>query len=200
MDDLAAQLYPTHAPAPLGPAAQMPAVQQNLNSRPETAQPQQTAPTPTQGQQSAADQGQPQAPQPAQDQPEGQQQPGDSQAQQAPQQHQQGDTSYLDPAHPDFATVAPVVQELGLSQPQVDRLVQLRDALTARQTAAWHGETLAAVQADPGLVTDARAAVAHFGGQDLKDALNASGLGNHPAVVKALAAAWRGSMRKGGLR
>ena len=89
----------------------------------------------------------------------------------------------------------PIAKELGLSQEAAQKLVDLQVAAAARsveaqkaQAAQWFND----VKADKDLggqnfTTTAKntvAAMDRFGDQALKDLLNTTGLGNHPAFVR----------------
>lgn len=93
----------------------------------------------------------------------------------------------------EFVTIA---KELNLSQESAQKLAtiagkiqQKQTEARARQLEAWVDE----VKADKDLGGDkleenlgvARKALETFGSPELKDALNSSGLGNHPAVIRA---------------
>ncbi|MBN8925782.1 MAG: hypothetical protein J0H19_04080 [Rhodospirillales bacterium] len=101
---------------------------------------------------------------------------------------------FLDMSHPEAATVAPVVAELGLRQEQVDRLIALRGELEAqatdRRSEAWAQQTRSSVPAHE--LTSAVALVRTHGTPELRAVLNETGLGNHPAIIRFLAAVQRG--------
>lgn len=99
---------------------------------------------------------------------------------------------FIDQAHPDAAAATPIVQELGLGRDQVAKLEALHTQMTAaaveRQSATWATE---AQRLPPADIQDAQAAVAQFGSPELRAVLNSTGLGNHPAVIRAFAKALR---------
>ena len=99
---------------------------------------------------------------------------------------------FIDQAHPDAAAATPIVQELGLGREQTAKLVALHEQMSAaaidRQSNTWAAE---AAKLPPADVSDAQRAVALFGSGELKAVLNRTGLGNHPAVIKAFASALR---------
>lgn len=101
----------------------------------------------------------------------------------------------LDMKHPDAAAVAPVIADLKLSQEQVGKLSALRDQLQQQQSDAWAAESERAFVGRPHDLRDAKAAIAKYGSPELKAVLNSSGLGNHPALIKAFAQAFRGDLR-----
>lgn len=97
------------------------------------------------------------------------------------------------------AHMAPLLHKAGLAQWQVDLLAQglekfghqHRDKLS-RQTQQTYAAAVQELQRDWGASFDrhldlANRAVRQFGGPDLVRALSASGLGHHPAVVRAFA-------------
>lgn len=97
------------------------------------------------------------------------------------------------------AHMAPLLHKAGLAQWQVDVLAQglegfghqQRDGLS-RQTQQAYAASVEELQRDWGTSFDrhldlANRAVRRFGGPDLVRALSASGLGHHPAVVRAFA-------------
>ena len=103
----------------------------------------------------------------------------------------------------EFKTLA---KEFGLDSPKAQKLADLYVGLQSKaaQAAEAAAETrrsewLKALESDKdiggdklkGSVDVARRAVAKFGGRELAQALDASGLGDHPAVVKAFAAIGR---------
>ncbi len=99
---------------------------------------------------------------------------------------------FIDAQHPDAAAATPIVQELGLDRAKTAKLVALHETMTTaaveRQSNAWAAEAANLPQAD---VRDAQRAVALFGNGELKAVLNKTGLGNHPAVIRAFASALR---------
>ena len=99
---------------------------------------------------------------------------------------------FIDQNHPDAAAATPIVKELGLGREQVGKLEALHRTITeatiTRQSAAWAAE---AQRLPPADLHDARAAFARFGNPELTAVLNKSGLGNHPALIRAFAAALR---------
>ena len=99
---------------------------------------------------------------------------------------------FIDQAHPDAAAATPIVQELKLDRAQTTKLVALHEQMSAaaieRQSDAWAAEAAKLPQAD---VRDAQAAMKMFAGPELKALLNKTGLGNHPALIKAFATALR---------
>jgi hypothetical protein len=108
----------------------------------------------------------------------------------------------FDPAHPDTATVAPVAKELGLDQKQVARLTALHGTLARaeldRNIDTWTEQSLAAFKHDNRAIADAKIAVRDYGTPELRQALETSGLGSHPAVLKFLVAVARGQRRAPG--
>ena len=99
---------------------------------------------------------------------------------------------FIDHTHADAPLVTPIVQELGLGREQTAKLEILHQQMTAaaidRQSDAWATE---AARLPPQDIRDAQSAVARFGSPELKDVLNKTGIGNHPAVIRAFAKALR---------
>lgn len=101
---------------------------------------------------------------------------------------------WLDVAHVDGQATLEVVRDLGieLDRAQATKLVDLHTRLTSaaldRQTQAWEAES---ANLHPSIISDARAAVAQFGGDKLKAVLNSSGLGSNRQVIEAFAKALR---------
>ncbi|MGE0760504.1 MAG: hypothetical protein AB7O38_26055 [Pirellulaceae bacterium] len=142
---------------------------------------------PQQGQQAQPAQGQPQQPQPSQ---EGSKQPaegGDA---------GQSDISVyatelgLDPGHPDTQSVASAAKELGINRDGLQRLYSVQAEMQQRQTASWEQAALAEFSAQD--ISEAKSALRVFGDKELIDALQSSGMGSHPAMIRVLRMAWRG--------
>lgn len=93
----------------------------------------------------------------------------------------------------------PVAHRLGLTPVQVNELVKAVSAhrlgefqASAHASNAGRAEAEQALRSEFGAGYDAKISIAaravqHFGGAGLVDHLNASGLGNHPAMIKAFA-------------
>jgi len=95
-----------------------------------------------------------------------------------------------------LAAFEPIAKDLGLTQEQAQKLVDLQLALNARgaeQAKAAQAQWLTDLKADkelggPNLPTTAKnvtSALARFGSPELNQFLDSSGLGNYPALVKA---------------
>lgn len=109
-----------------------------------------------------------------------------------------------------LAAVAPVARELGLSNEGLSKIAgvyaekvlpQVTEAVTnqilqqsAATTAGWATEAAEAVRTDPAFggkpMADVQAVAAkaldRFGGSDFREYLKDTGLGNHPAMLKAM--------------
>lgn len=90
----------------------------------------------------------------------------------------------------------PIAQELGLDQAQAQKLVDLYAGIEAKNHAAWAeqiGKWAEETRADPEIggakltesMKDAQAAIVAFGGQELLDRINSSGLGCDPVTLRA---------------
>ena len=99
---------------------------------------------------------------------------------------------FIDASHPDAAAATPIVQELGLDRDKTAKLVLLHETMSKaaieRQSTAWRTE---AERLPPADLSDARDAIRAFGSPELSAVLNQTGLGNHPALVRAFAKALR---------
>ncbi len=112
-----------------------------------------------------------------------------------------GEGSMINDAH--LGEFKEVAQELGLNNEQAQKLVSMQDSFVAglqaqateqwgKQVEAWANE----VKADPELGGDnwattdqhLKAALDAFGSDALKEALNSTGYGNHPDLVRFVAA------------
>lgn len=94
-----------------------------------------------------------------------------------------------------LAVFEPIAKELGLSQEQAQKLVDIYPQIQQQQAEAW-GKQVAdwgeQVKADKEIGGDkfnasvgaAQRALDQFGNTELREYLNASGLGNHPALVR----------------
>ncbi|QPT15226.1 peptidase [Serratia rubidaea] len=89
----------------------------------------------------------------------------------------------------------PIAKELGLSQEQAQKLVDIYPQLQQQQAEAWSKQVAdwgEQVKADKEIGGDnfnasvgaAQRALDQFGNPELREYLNASGLGNHPALVR----------------
>ncbi len=87
-------------------------------------------------------------------------------------------------------------KELNLTQDAAQKVFDLGVKLQANNQAAWQAQMqkwVGEVKADkeiggdklPENLSVAKKAVDHFGGQELKDYLDSTGLGNHPGLIKA---------------
>jgi len=94
-----------------------------------------------------------------------------------------------------LAAFEPIAKDLKLTQEQAQKLVDLQVAAATRAQeaqAAQQAQWLTDLKADkelgganlPLTAKNSAAAVERFGDQALKDMLNATGLGNHPAFVR----------------
>ena len=87
-----------------------------------------------------------------------------------------------------------VAKELGLPQDQAQKLVDFYTTTQQKQIEAMNESWVAAVKSDPeigGAKLDASLAVAAkavdaFGGQELRQFFDETGMGNHPAMVKLM--------------
>lgn len=102
----------------------------------------------------------------------------------------------LDPAQVEAFT--PIAKELGLTQEAAQKLVEFQAGIVKAQNAAAETQRtgwLEAAKADKDMggpkfdttVNNAKIALAKFGSAELKGVLNASGLGNHPEIIRAFA-------------
>lgn len=89
----------------------------------------------------------------------------------------------------------PIAKELGLSQEQAQKLVDIYPQIQQQQAEAWSKQVAdwgEQVKADKEIGGDkfnasvgaAQRALDQFGNTELREYLNASGLGNHPALVR----------------
>ncbi|EMM3172380.1 peptidase [Serratia marcescens] len=94
-----------------------------------------------------------------------------------------------------LAVFEPVAKELGLSQEQAQKLVDIYPQIQQQQAEAWSKQVSdwgEQVKADKEIGGDkfnasvgaAQRALDQFGNPELREYLNASGLGNHPALVR----------------
>ncbi|HFD3888017.1 peptidase [Serratia nevei] len=94
-----------------------------------------------------------------------------------------------------LAVFEPIAKELGLSQEQAQKLVDIYPQIQQQQAEAWSKQVSdwgEQVKADKEIGGDkfnasvgaAQRALDQFGNQELREYLNASGLGNHPALVR----------------
>ncbi|WP_164038045.1 peptidase [Serratia marcescens] len=94
-----------------------------------------------------------------------------------------------------LAVFEPIAKELGLSQEQAQKLVDIYPQLQQQQAEAWSKQVAdwgEQVKADKEIGGDkfnasvgaAQRALDQFGNPELREYLNASGLGNHPALVR----------------
>lgn len=94
-----------------------------------------------------------------------------------------------------LAVFEPIAKELGLSQEQAQKLVDIYPQLQQQQAEAWSKQVSdwgEQVKADKEIGGDkfnasvgaAQRALDQFGNPELREYLNASGLGNHPALVR----------------
>lgn len=94
-----------------------------------------------------------------------------------------------------LAVFEPIAKELGLSQEQAQKLVDLYPQIQQQQAEAWSKQVAdwgEQVKADKEIGGDkfnasvgaAQRALDQFGNTELREYLNASGLGNHPALVR----------------
>jgi hypothetical protein len=99
---------------------------------------------------------------------------------------------WIDTSHPEAGAVTPVIQELGLNRDQTAKLLELRQTLAAQEIArnesTWSAE---AMKLPPDVLKDAKQAVDQFGDAELNKLLNDTGMGSHPAVIRAFARALR---------
>lgn len=90
----------------------------------------------------------------------------------------------------------PIAQELGLDQAGAQKLVDLYAGIEAKNHAAWAeqiGKWADETRTDPDIggakldqsMKDAQAAIVAFGGQELLDRINSSGLGCDPVTLRA---------------
>lgn len=94
-----------------------------------------------------------------------------------------------------LAVFEPIAKELGLSQEQAQKLVDIFPQIQQQQAEAWSKQVSdwgEQVKADKEIGGDkfnasvgaAQRALDQFGNTELREYLNASGLGNHPALVR----------------
>ncbi|MGQ6155336.1 peptidase [Serratia sp. IR-2025] len=94
-----------------------------------------------------------------------------------------------------LAVFEPIAKELGLSQEQAQKLVDIYPQIQQQQAEAWSKQIAdwgEKVKADKEIGGDkfnasvglAQRALDQFGNPELREYLNASGLGNHPALVR----------------
>lgn len=94
-----------------------------------------------------------------------------------------------------LAVFEPIAKELGLSQEQAQKLVDIYPQIQRQQAEAWSKQVAdwgEQVKADKEIGGDkfnasvgaAQRALDQFGNTELREYLNASGLGNHPALVR----------------
>ncbi|CUZ54034.1 Uncharacterised protein [Serratia marcescens] len=94
-----------------------------------------------------------------------------------------------------LAVFEPIAKELGLSQEQAQKLVDIYPQIQQQQAEAWSKQVAdwgEQVKADKEIGGDkfnasvgaAQRALDQFGNPELREYLNASGLGNHPALVR----------------
>ncbi|HGE6735229.1 TPA: peptidase [Serratia marcescens] len=94
-----------------------------------------------------------------------------------------------------LAVFEPIAKELGLSQEQAQKLVDIYPQIQQQQADAWSKQVSdwgEQVKADKEIGGDkfnasvgaAQRALDQFGNPELREYLNASGLGNHPALVR----------------
>ncbi|HGE8503701.1 peptidase [Serratia ureilytica] len=94
-----------------------------------------------------------------------------------------------------LAVFEPIAKELGLSQEQAQKLVDIYPQIQQQQAEAWSKQVSdwgEQVKADKEIGGDkfnasvgaAQRALDQFGNTELREYLNASGLGNHPALVR----------------
>ncbi|MBH3138811.1 peptidase [Serratia marcescens] len=94
-----------------------------------------------------------------------------------------------------LAVFEPIAKELGLSQEQAQKLVDIYPQIQQQQADAWSKQVSdwgEQVKADKEIGGDkfnasvgaAQRALDQFGNTELREYLNASGLGNHPALVR----------------
>ncbi|MBH1918616.1 peptidase [Serratia surfactantfaciens] len=94
-----------------------------------------------------------------------------------------------------LAVFEPIAKELGLSQEQAQKLVDIYPQIQHQQAEAWSKQVAdwgEQVKADKEIGGDkfnasvgaAQRALDQFGNPELREYLNASGLGNHPALVR----------------
>ncbi|HBC0624424.1 TPA: peptidase [Serratia marcescens] len=94
-----------------------------------------------------------------------------------------------------LAVFEPIAKELGLSQEQAQKLVDIYPQIQQQQAEVWSKQVAdwgEQVKADKEIGGDkfnasvgaAQRALDQFGNPELREYLNASGLGNHPALVR----------------
>ncbi len=94
-----------------------------------------------------------------------------------------------------LAVFEPIAKELGLSQEQAQKLVDIYPQIQQQQAESWSKQVAdwgEQVKADKEIGGDkfnasvgaAQRALDQFGNTELREYLNASGLGNHPALVR----------------
>ncbi|HGE8494718.1 TPA: peptidase [Serratia marcescens] len=94
-----------------------------------------------------------------------------------------------------LAVFEPIAKELGLTQEQAQKLVDIYPQIQQQQAEAWSKQIAdwgEQVKADKEIGGDkfnasvglAQRALDQFGNSELREYLNASGLGNHPALVR----------------
>ena len=94
-----------------------------------------------------------------------------------------------------LAVFEPIAKELGLSQEQAQKLVDIYPQIQQQQAEAWSKQVSdwgEQVKSDKEIGGDkfnasvgaAQRALDQFGNPELREYLNASGLGNHPALVR----------------
>ncbi|MBW9430737.1 peptidase [Atlantibacter hermannii] len=94
-----------------------------------------------------------------------------------------------------LAVFEPIAKELGLTQEQAQKLVDIYPQIQQQQAEAWSKQIAdwgEQVKADKEIGGDkfnasvglAQRALDQFGNPELREYLNASGLGNHPALVR----------------
>lgn len=85
---------------------------------------------------------------------------------------------------------------LSITRAQAERLEvahrELRAAEITRQSEAWESESRAAFAHSPRDISDAQTAIRQFGSPALTELLNATGLGNHPELIRFARNAARG--------
>jgi hypothetical protein len=91
------------------------------------------------------------------------------------------------------AEFTPIARELGLNQAQAQKLVDLygarfMGATPEAQIQKWEADLMADPEAgSSSAIAAAKSVVQNFGTPELRDALNKSGLGSHPELVRLLA-------------
>lgn len=94
-----------------------------------------------------------------------------------------------------LASYTPAFKELGLTNESAQKLLNVHAEIAQKQLIAQHTDWVSTVKADPEIggknfattAKDAQSAISRFGTPELKLALDRTGLGSHPELVRAFA-------------